>query len=120
MCQEWDILRLEEVPRPVPAALPAAPVLPQPLLPQVSYQEFIVDAFQPAAYVPYGGHYGNPSLPPAYHSYPGGGQLVAHPTAFYAQTDLDPKRHTVRSPVSGKFVRTEPVKRPLQVLITFL
>jgi hypothetical protein len=90
-------------------------VVPQPLPPQVTYQEFIVDAFQPAAYVPYGSHhYGTPALPPAYHSYPTG-QLV-HPTPFYAPAEMEPKRHTtVRSPVSGKFARTESVKRPLQV-----
>jgi hypothetical protein len=139
LLQEWDILRLEESPRPVAAAPSLAPLPSLPSLPPVSYQEFILDAFQPAsaaaaaiAYAPYGvhHHYGSPvqqppQQPAAYHTY----QTVAHPTAFYAQQQqqqqqadmllMDPKRHTVRSPVSGKFVRTEPpVKRQVQVIIT--
>jgi hypothetical protein len=125
----------------VAAAPSLAPLPSLPSLPPVSYQEFILDAFQPAAspaaaaiaYAPYGvhHHYGSPvqqpqQPPAAYHTY----QTVAHPTAFYAQQQqqqqqqadmllMDPKRHTVRSPVSGKFVRTEPpVKRQVQVIIT--
>jgi hypothetical protein len=126
----------------VAAAPSLAPLPSLPSLPPVSYQEFILDAFQPAAsaaaaaiaYAPYGvhHHYGSPvqpqpqQPPAAYHTY----QTVAHPTAFYAQQQqqqqqqqadmllMDPKRHTVRSPVSGKFVRTEPpVKRQVQVII---
>lgn len=132
--QEWDIMRLEE-PRPLAAPTPIlatpVPVLSTPsLVPHVSSgQEFYVigESFQPPPPSHYPGLYhGGPlagHLPPSaaphylpvhqdtYHNtYQQQIQIGnSHPINFYTPNPFDPssdpKRHAVRSPASGKFVR---------------
>lgn len=130
--QDWDILRLDETahllqqtPRILPAPTPihpAPPPLPAQTIPPVSVTEFYVDSFHSPAGYP-------ANLNPTYsHSpHPGVGvvyqqhqepyqphatyqQQLSHPSFAYTSFVTDPnKRHTVRSPVSGKFVRTGPL-----------
>ena len=127
---------LQQTPRLLPAPTPIhpAPALPLPSqsLPPVSVAEFYVDNFHPHQ-SPAPGY--PPNLTQNYsHCHPGVGvgvgvgvvyqqhqeppyqahatyqQQLSHPSFAYSSFVTDPhKRHTVRSPVSGKFVRTGPV-----------
>ena len=130
--KDWDILRLDDTAhllQPSPRILPApTPIHPAPLplptqtLPPVSVTEFYVDSFHSPAGYPanvapnysHSPHHGvgvvyqqhqEPYQPHATYQ-----QQLSHPSFAYTSFVTDPnKRHTVRSPVSGKFVRTGPL-----------
>jgi len=120
---DWDIMRLDEhLPlSPAPRTLPApTPILPQPVPtsvihpntvihpPPVSVAEFYVENFHPQQYPTYTQHpplpYGVvPQEPSYHHTYQ---QQLNHPSFTpYSPFDVEAKRHAVRNPHSGKFVR---------------
>lgn len=117
--QDWDILRLDD-PRNLLSTSLSNPTLtlsttlsnqtlhaPTPT-PPISYQEFFIDTIQPQTFSPYPHpqiHYA--PTQPSYQTY----QPAPLPQHTYYSPELDLKRHTVRNPVSGKFVRTGVVKR---------
>ena len=106
---------------PAPRTLPApTPILPQPVPtsvihpntvihpPPVSVAEFYVENFHPQQYPTYTQH---PPLPYGvvpqeasyHHTYQ---QQLNHPSFTpYSPFDVEAKRHAVRNPHSGKFVR---------------
>ena len=99
-------------PSPLPSIVHTPSTIHAPTLPsQLStpiYQEFFLDTIQPQPFAPYPQTLHYPSQQqPTYQSYQ---PSPLHPqTTYYSPSnavDLDLKRHTVRSPVSGKFVRT--------------
>lgn len=106
---------------PAPRTLPApTPILPQPVPtsvihpntvihpPPVSVAEFYVENFHPQQYPTYTQHpplpYGVvPQEPSYHHTYQ---QQLNHPSFTpYSPFDVEAKRHAVRNPHSGKFVR---------------
>eukprot|EP00092_Neocalanus_flemingeri_P033218 GFUD01036124.1.p1 GENE.GFUD01036124.1~~GFUD01036124.1.p1 ORF type:complete len:349 (-),score=62.90 GFUD01036124.1:121-1167(-) len=106
--QEWDIMRLDD-PRTLPAPTPTH-VLPTPIptqaMPPVTVAEFYVESFHPQQYPTYTQHppvhYGVVPQESYHHTYQ---QQLNHPSFAYSPFNPNDKRHTVRSPVSGKFVR---------------
>lgn len=110
---EWDIMRLDEQLPLSPRTLPApTPILPQPvptsvIHPPQTVAEFYVENFHPQQYPTYTQHpslhYGVVPQEPYHHTYQ---QQLSHPSfAAYSQFDAEAKRHAVRNPNSGKFVR---------------
>lgn len=110
---EWDIMRLDEQLPLSPRTLPApTPILPQPvptsvIHPPQTVAEFYVENFHPQQYPTYTQHpslhYGVVPQEPYHHAYQ---QQLSHPSfAAYSQFDAEAKRHAVRNPNSGKFVR---------------
>jgi len=106
--QEWDIMRLDD-PRTLPAPTPILPApIPTAALPPppVTVAEFYVESFHPQQYPTYtqhpSVHYGVVPQESYHHTYQ---QQLTHPSFAFSPFDPDAKRHTVRSPASGKFVR---------------
>lgn len=115
---EWDIMRFndEQLPlSPAPRTLPApTPILPHPVStavihpPPVSVADFYVENFHSQQYPAYTQHpqlpYGVvPQEPSYHHTYQ---QQLNHPSFTpYSPFDVEAKRHAVRNPHSGKFVR---------------
>lgn len=110
---EWDIMRLDEQLPLSPRTLPApTPILPQPvptsvIHPPQTVAEFYVENFHPQQYPTYTQHpslhYGVVPQEPYHHTYQ---QQLSHPSfAAYSPFDAEAKRHAVRNPHSGKFVR---------------
>ena len=108
-------MRLEDPLPLTPRTLPApTPILPQPLPttvlhtpPPVSITEFYPENFQPQQYPTYPQHppihYGVMPQEPYHHTYQ---QQINHPSFTpYSPFDAEAKRHAVRSPHSGKFIR---------------
>ena len=106
-------MRLDEQLPLSPRTLPApTPILPQPvptsvIHPPQTVAEFYVENFHPQQYPTYTQHpslhYGVVPQEPYHHTYQ---QQLSHPSfSAYSQFDAEAKRHAVRNPNSGKFVR---------------